>query len=292
MLADILQLVIAGLATGSIYALAAMGFTLLWQTSGTINFAQGEFVMVPAFFMLGFLAIGAPYALAFALTLALSAVVFGYGFKRAVIDPMNRHGVIPIAIATMALSLALQQGVKLIFGARALSVPDPLPDGVHRFAGVSISLRDVSVLVIGFVLILGLQFFLARTLTGRAMQASAQNPDAARVLGINVDRMSLYTFVANAGLASIAAILVTPIYLAKFDLGGPLGLKAFVAAIIGGFNQMRGALAGGLLVGVIENLVGGFITEEYKDAAALILFVVVILFKPEGLFGRVEERRV
>ncbi|MBL8834854.1 MAG: branched-chain amino acid ABC transporter permease [Alphaproteobacteria bacterium] len=292
MFADLAQLTISGLATGAIYALAAMGFTLLWQTSSTINFAQGEFVMVPAFIMLGFLGIGMPLIFAFALTLAASALIFGVGFKRAVVDPMIRHGVLPLAIAAMALSLALQQGVKLVFGAEARSVPDILPDGVTRIVGVAVSYRDVGVLVISFVLILGLQLFLARTLTGRAMQASAQNPDGARVLGINVDRMILYTFLANAALASIAALLVTPIYLAKFDLGGPLGLKAFCAAIIGGFNQMHGALAGGLLIGVIENLTGAYFAPQYKDAAALVLFVIVILFKPEGLFGRREERRV
>jgi branched-chain amino acid transport system permease protein len=292
MLADLAQLVIAGLATGAIYALAAMGFTLLWQTSGTINFAQGEFVMVPAFFMLGFMAVGAPLALAFVLTLALSALVFGVGFKRAVVDPMIRHGVLPLAIAAMALSLVLQQGAKLAFGPEAQSVPDALPDGVFRIAGVAVSLRDIGVLMIAGGLILALQLFLGRTLTGRAMQASAQNPDAARVLGIDVDRMILYTFLANAILAAIAALLVAPIYLAKFDLGGPLGLKAFCAAIIGGFNQMRGALAGGLLIGVVENLTGAYFAPQYKDAAALVLFVLVILFKPEGLFGRVEARKV
>lgn len=292
MLADLAQLTISGLATGAIYALAAMGFTLLWQTSSTINFAQGEFVMVPAFIMIGFLAIGMPLIFAFALTLAASAIIFGVAFKKAIVDPMIRHGVLPLAIAAMALSLALQQGVKLVFGAEARSLPDILPDGVERIAGVAISYRDVGVLAISFVLILGLQLFLARTLTGRAMQASAQNPDGARVLGINVDRMILYTFLANAALASIAALLVTPIYLAKFDLGGPLGLKAFCAAIIGGFNQMQGALAGGLLIGVIENLTGAYIAPQYKDTAALVLFVIVILFKPEGLFGKREERRV
>jgi len=292
MLADIAQLVISGLATGAIYALAAMGFTLLWQTSGTINFAQGEFVMVPAFFMLAFAGAGIPYAPAFALTLALSALVFGLGFKTAVVDPMIRHGVLPLAIAAMALSFVLQQAAKLYFGPEAQPVPDVLPDGVVRVAGVTIAWRDVGVLAISAALILGLQLFIGRTMTGRAMQAAAQNPDSARVLGIDVNRMILYTFVANALLATVAAILVAPIYYAKFDIGAALGLKAFCAAIIGGFNQMQGALIGGLLIGVIENLTGAYFAPQYKDAAALVLFVLVILVKPEGLFGKPEERRV
>jgi branched-chain amino acid transport system permease protein len=291
-LADLAQLTISGLATGAIYALAAMGFTLLWQTSGTINFAQGEFVMVPAFFMLAFFGAGIPYAPAFALTLVLSALVFGLGFKVTVVDPMIRHGVLPLAIAAMALSLVLQQGVKLWFGAEAQGVPDILPGGVTSIAGVVIAWRDVGVLAIGAALIVALQLFITRTMTGRAMQAAAQNPDSARVLGIDVNRMILYTFVTNAGLATVAAILVAPIYYAKFDIGGPLGLKAFCAAIIGGFNQMHGALVGGLLIGVIENFTGHYVAAQYKDAAALVLFVLVILVKPEGLFGRPEERRV
>jgi branched-chain amino acid transport system permease protein len=291
-LADLAQLTISGLATGAIYALAAMGFTLLWQTSGTINFAQGEFVMVPAFFMLGFFGAGLPYPAAFALTLVLSALVFGLGFKAAVVNPMIRHGVLPLAIAAMALSLVLQQAAKLWFGPEAQAVPDVLPGGVFRVAGVVVAWRDIGVLAISAALILGLQLFITRTMTGRAMQAAAQNPDSARVLGIDVERMSLYTFVANALLATMAAVLVAPIYYAKFDIGGPLGLKAFCAAIIGGFNQMQGALIGGLLIGVIENLTGHYVTEQYKDAAALVLFVLVICVKPEGLFGRPEERRV
>jgi branched-chain amino acid transport system permease protein len=124
------------------------------------------------------------------------------------------------------------------------------------------------------------------------MQAVAQNQDAARILGIDVPRMILLTFVINAVLAATAALLVTPIYLAKFDLGESLGLKAFYAAIIGGFNQMRGALLGGLLIGVLENLSAAYVSHQYKDAVALVLFVAIILFRPEGLLGKPEERRV
>src|SRR6185312_14949862 len=131
-----------------------------------------------------------------------------------------------------------------------------------------------------------------RTLTGRAMQAVAQNTDAARVLGIDVNRMVLYTFLINAALATVAALLVTPTYLAKFDMGDSIGLKAFYAAIIGGFNQTRGALLGGVLVGVLENLVGHYVAPSYKEGVALMLFLVVIVFRPEGLLGKTEERKV
>ena len=213
---DFLQLFISGMATGGIYALAALGFTLLWQASGTINFAQGEFVMLPAFMMLAFISIGAPLLVSFVLT-----------------------------------------------------------------CGVAV-----------LVLVVGTQAFLARTVTGRAMQAVAQNTDSATVLGINVPRMIFYTFAINAVLACAAALLVTPTYLAKFDMGESLGTKAFFAAIIGGFNNSRGALLGGLIVGVCENLAAAYISPTYKDAVALVIFMLVILFKPQGLLGKKAERKV
>jgi branched-chain amino acid transport system permease protein len=141
-------------------------------------------------------------------------------------------------------------------------------------------------------IVLATQAFISKTVTGRAMQAVAQNTESASVLGINVPRMIFYTFAINAALAVAAALLVTPTYLAKFDMGEGLGTKAFFAAIIGGFNNSRGALLGGLIVGVAENLASAYISPAYKDAVALVIFMVVILFKPQGLLGKKEERKV
>jgi branched-chain amino acid transport system permease protein len=141
-------------------------------------------------------------------------------------------------------------------------------------------------------LVVSTQAFLNKTVTGRAMQAVAQNTESASVLGINVPRMIFYTFAINAILAAAAALLVTPTYLAKFDMGEGLGTKAFFAAIIGGFNNSRGALLGGLIVGVSENLAAAYISSAYKDAVALVIFMVVILFKPQGLLGKKVERKV
>jgi branched-chain amino acid transport system permease protein len=157
---------------------------------------------------------------------------------------------------------------------------------------VTFSASDVGTFVFAMVLVLVTQSFLNKTVTGRAMQAVAQNTESASVLGINVPRMIFYTFAINAMLAAAAALLVTPTYLAKFDMGEGLGNKAFFAAIIGGFNNSRGALVGGLLVGVCENLAAAYISPAYKDAVALVIFMVVILFKPQGLLGKKEERKV
>ena len=292
-MADFLQLVISGTATGAIYALAALGFTLLWQASNTINFAQGEFVMLPAFIMLFFITTaGLPLWLAFLLTCAVAMLLLGYTFKLAIVDPLIRHGVIPLVIATLGLSIGLKQLVKAGVTAQALPFPNPFPDGLLALGDFKVSYADVGTLVVAGAIVIGLQMFLNRTVTGRAMQAVAQNTDAAKVLGINVKRMVLYTFLINAVLAVVAALLVTPTYLAKFDMGESIGLKAFYAAIIGGFNQTRGALLGGVLVGVLENLTGAYISPAYKEGVALLLFLLVIIVRPEGLLGKTEERKV
>ena len=289
---ELIQLLVSGIATGAIYALAALGFTLLWQAAGVINFAQGEFVMLPAFAMLLFLAFGAPLWLAFLLACAVGMLVLGYGFKRVIVDPLIRHGVIPLVIATLGLSIGLKSAVKAGYSAEAHAFQSPFPAGQFAISGINISYADVGTLLMAGAIVVGLQMFLNRTVTGRAMQAVAQNTDAAKVLGINVKQMVLYTFLINAVLAVVAALLVTPTYLAKFDMGDSIGQKAFFAAIIGGFNQTRGALLGGVLIGVLENVVGFYVSPAYKEGVALMLFLVVILFRPEGLLGKTEERKV
>jgi len=291
-LSDLIQLVVSGIATGAIYALAALGFTLLWQAAGVINFAQGEFVMLPAFAMLLFAAFGAPLWIAFLLACVAAMLLLGVGFKRIIVDPLIRHGVIPLVIATLGLSIGLKSAVKAGYSAEAHAFASPFPAGQFALAGVNVSYADVGTLALAGAIVIGLQMFLNRTLTGRAMQAVAQNTDAARVLGINVQRMVLYTFLINAVLAAVAALLVTPTYLAKFDMGDSIGQKAFFAAIIGGFNQTRGALLGGVLIGVLENIVGFYVSPAYKEGVALMLFLVVILLRPEGLLGKAEERKV
>jgi branched-chain amino acid transport system permease protein len=289
---DLIQLVVSGIATGAIYALAALGFTLLWQASGTINFAQGEFVMVPAFITLLCLGWGMPLPLAFAVTCLVAMALLGVAFKKAVVDPLIRHGVIPLVIATLGLAIGLKNLVKAGYSAGPQPFPNIFPDTLLALGPLRVSAYDLGALLLAGVIVFGVQAFLTRTVTGRAMQAVAQNTEAATVLGINVKRMVLYVFLINALLASVTALLVTPTYLAKFDMGDVIGLKAFYAAIIGGFNQTRGALLGGVLVGVLENLTGAYVSPAYKEGVALMLFLIVILFKPEGLLGKAEERKV
>ena len=294
---DFLQLVIAGLATGAIYALAAVGFTLLWQASQTINFAQGEFVMLPAFFSLTAMYFGAPFWLSVLIAIALSMLILGVLFKFAIVDPLIKHGPMPLVISTIAVALLLKDAVKEFYSAEAQPFPSILPTGQVDILGVNVSIAQIGVLVLATVTITALQLFLSRTLTGRQMQATAQNPTVARLLGVPVERMIMYTFLINAALAAMASLLISPIYFAKFTGGEPLGLAAFVAAIVGGFNQVRGAIVGGLIVGVVNNLAANYghyvgIASTYRDAIPLLLLVLVILFRPQGLLGRKEERSV
>jgi branched-chain amino acid transport system permease protein len=283
---------VSGLATGAIYAIIAIGFTLVWQTSQTINFAQGEFVMLPAFFVLAAMNIGAPFWLAIAIALVLSVFVLGLLFKKVIVDPMIRHGVLPLVISTLALSLFLKEMVKDFYSSQAQPFPALVPATDIPFFGAVISTQSLVVLGVAIVTVVGLHLLLNKTRIGRQMQATAQNPTLARILGIPVQRMVLYTFLTNAGLAAIASILISPIYLAKFTNGDTLGIAAFVAAIIGGFNQVRGAIVGGLILGVLDNLSAAYISAQYRGAFPLIVLVAVILWRPQGLLGRLEERTV
>ena len=292
-MAEFVAYLIAGIATGAIYAIAAIGFTLVWQTSQTINFAQGEFVMLPAILvLLAMKLFGAPIWLALIIGLAAFMLVFGWGFKFAVVDPMIRHGVLPLAIATMALSIIMKEGAKDGFSAEAQKFPSLVPTETISIGGAAVSLQHLAIIAVAFLSIGALQWFVMHTRLGRQMQATAQNPDVARILGIPVERMVLLTFLINAGLAALASFLISPIYLAKFSNGEVIGLFAFIAAIVGGFNQVRGALAGGLIVGIVDSLAAAYVSTAYRLAVPLILLVAIILLKPEGLLGRREERRI
>ena len=291
-MASFIQLLVSGLATGAIYALIAVGFTLLWQTSQTINFAQGEFVMLPAFFILAALNLGAPFWFAALIGTALSVVILGLLFKFIIVDPMLKHGVLPLVISTIALSLFLKEAAKDFYSSQAQPFPALVPPtDVHVFGAV-VSTQSLAVLAVAIAAVVALHVLLNKTRLGRCMQATAQNPTLARILGIPVRRMVLYTFLINGALVAIASILISPIYLAKFTNGETLGMAAFLAAIIGGFNQVRGAILGGIILGILDNLSAAYISSQYRGAFPLLILIAVILLRPQGLLGRIEERTV
>ncbi len=292
-MAEFLQVLFSGLATGSIYALAAIGFSLVWQAAQVVNFAQGEFVMLPAFFVLVALHwFGWPLWAALAFGLAVAVAVLGLLFKRLIVEPMLPAGGLPLIIATMALSILLKEGTKQFYGAEAQPFPSLFPQSTVRLGGAVVAWQDILNLAVSLAVVVALTLFLNRSRIGRMMQATAQNPAVAEILGVNTKRMVLYTFLINAALAAVASVLISPVYLAKFSNGETLGLVAFIAAIVGGFNQIRGALAGGLLIGVLDNLTATYVTTEYRAALPLVMLIVIILWRPQGLFGTAEGRQV
>ena len=293
-MSQFIQVILSGLATGSIYALAAVGFTLVWQAARTVNFAQGEFVMLPAFFVLAAMKfLHVPFSLALVLGLAFSIIALGYLFKQLIVQPLlYQQQSLNLIIATMALSLLLKESVKTFYSGQAEPFPSLFPDNSSNFFGAAVSLQDILIVISALAVVYLLTLFLDKTRTGRAMQAAAQNPNVAEILGVDVKRMTLYTFLINAALAAFASFLITPIYLAKFSSGEALGLAAFIAAIIGGFNSIRGAVAGGILLGLLDNITATYITASYRTALPLVLLIAVILLRPEGLFGKAEGRKV
>jgi branched-chain amino acid transport system permease protein len=291
-MASLIQLLVSGLATGAIYALIAVGFTLVWQTSQTINFAQGEFVMLPAFFILAAMNLGAPFWFSILIGILLSTLVFGLLFKAIIVDPMLRYGVLPLVISTIALSLFLKESAKQFYSSQAQPFPALVPPIDIHALGAVVSTQSLAVLAVAIGVIGTLHLLLNNTRVGRMMQATAQNRTLAQILGVPVQRMVLYTFLINAVLVAIASILISPIYLAKFSNGETLGTAAFIAAIIGGFNQVRGAILGGVLLGVLDNLSAAYVSSQYRGAFPLLFLIAVILLRPQGLLGRIEERTV
>lgn len=287
---DALQLFVAGISIGSIYAMTAIGFVLLWQTSNTINFAQGEFVVLPAFLMVLFWTVlKLPFIVALLCTVIVSALLLGVLVKKSMVDRLIHLGVLPLVIATLGLSMLIRYSLQQFWTPLALPFPPVFSRTGIKVGSVIFSMEELGNVIFVAAVTGALHLFITRTKMGQGMQAVAQNRHLARTLGINVSALVLLTFVLNAVLTAAAAVLIAPVYLVKYDMGLGLGMKAFYAAIIGGFNQIRGALMGGLLVGVVETYAAAYISNLYRDAFVLIILIAVLLFKSEGIWGVKEE---
>ena len=282
------QLIIGGTASGILYSLIAMGFSLLWQTSQTINFAQGDFVAASAFIMLiSYSMFHFPYFLSLIITLIAAAFILGFIFKKLIVQRILEKGLMSIICATIAMSLLIQNSI-IFYSPESQNFPSLIREGTISIFNANLSFLDIFNIFFAIIIIVILQLFLQKTKIGKALKAVAQNRETANILGIDVPKMIMLAFVINAVLSVFAAILISPIYAAKYNMGSALGLRAFYAAIIGGFNQMRGALLGGLLLGYIEVLTTGYITAEYSEAVILSIVIAVILLKPEGIWGTKE----
>ncbi len=289
-MADLIQLLVAGLSIGAIYSMIALGFVLLWQTSNTINFAQGEFVVFPAFLMLLFYqTLKWPFAPAFTATVVISTFFLGWVVRKVLITRLLEQGLLPLIIATIGLALFIRYSLQVFWTPLGLYFPPVFPRFTVKVGPVLLPMEELLNLATAGLIILAVHLFITRTKIGWGMQAIAQNRPLATVLGIDVPQLVTMTFVLNAALAAVSAILIAPIYLVKYDIGISLGLKAFYAAIIGGFNQIRGAFLGGLLVGIVETLSAAYISNEFRDGYALIILIFVLMLKPEGIWGKKEE---
>jgi branched-chain amino acid transport system permease protein len=289
-LADFVQYLVAGISIGAIYAVIAMGFVLLWQTSNTINFAQGDFVVLPSFAMVLFWVVfRLPFLPALLATVAVSTLLLGVFVRKLLIARLLDRGLLPVVIATIGLALLIRYSLQQFWTPLALPFPPVFSRRSLPLGTIDLPWQSLMNILCAGLAIAALHLFLTRTRLGWALQAVAQNRTLALVLGINVEALVTLVFAVNAALTAAAAVLIAPIYLVKYDLGISLGLKAFYAAIIGGFNSMRGALLGGLLVGMIETLTAAYVTDSFQDGFTLIVLFLVLMVKPEGLWGIREE---
>jgi branched-chain amino acid transport system permease protein len=278
------QLSIAGLAIGMIYALVALGFVLIYRAANVVNFAQGEFAMVPAF-VLTFLitASGLPLGFTIAGTL-LFAVIFGVVFNRLIYYPLRKRSLVPVVIATIGVSVFLKNAVQVLFGAQPRRV-DPFISSNVEVGGITINSQYLVIIGVTTVLLVLQYLLFERTLLGKKLQATAQNPDMASLLGINTELMVMFTFAYSAVLGAIAGVLVAPLFGVTIAMGTLIALKAFAASVIGGFGSVAGAVVGALFLGLTEIFGAAYISASYRDAFAFIILILVLLFRPQGIFS-------
>lgn len=280
----ILQYLLSGLMVGSIYAVVALGFVIIHNMTGIINFAQGEFVMLGGMFIVTFTELKIPLPLAFLFTV-LVVTFIGCILERAAIYPARGASIITLIIITIGASIAMR-GLALLFWGTAPKILPPFTEGdAYTLLGATMVRQGLWILGITLIMVLLLYLFFEHTLLGKAVRACAFNPMAAKLMGINVGRMSLFSFGLSAALSSVAGIIITPVTFATYDMGVMLGLKGFVAAIIGGLNNAPVAVLGGLGLGVLEAMGAGFLSSGYKDAIAFIVLVAILIFKATDIFN-------
>ncbi|MDB5919421.1 MAG: branched-chain amino acid transporter permease [Massilia sp.] len=290
MLAQFLQFLYSGMTVGSAYALAALGFTIIYNTSGVINFAQGEFIMLGGMLAAIMAGAGVPLPLAIVVAVIATAVV-GLVMEKAVIEPARNAEVVTLIIITIGASLTVRGLVQIWLGKGTHSLPAFSGDAPIMLLGASLLPQSLWVLGVTLAIVGALAWFFGRTLLGKAMLATSHNKLAAQLVGINTRRVLLMSFGLAALLGALGGILVAPITYTSYDAGIMLGLKGFVAAVLGGLGGGVGAVAGGLILGIAEAMTAGYISSSYKDAVPFVLILLILFFMPRGLFGaKISER--
>ena len=291
MATDLLQFLLAGLTVGAMYSLAALGYTLIYNASHLVNFAQGEFIMVGAITAAVLVEQGLALPLA-AVGAVLLTFVVGALTERLAIRPARGAPLVTLLIITMGVGLILKGAVQLAFGKGTYSLPAFSGEAPIRLGQASLTPQSLWVMGCTTVVVLALAWYFTRTLGGKSMLATSYNPFAAQLMGIDTPRVLMMSFALAGALGAIGGVLTAPITFTSSEAGTVLGLKGFAAAALGGIGSGTGALVGGLLLGVIEALTAGYVSSSYKDAVAFVLLLLVLIFMPRGLFGRKAAERV
>lgn len=288
----VLQLILSGLAFGSIYALVALGFVLLVNAVNIVNFAQGEFVMIGAYLILTFSSsLDLPYPAAFLVVLA-AAGLLGIIFERLAYWPLRNSGFITVIVSTLGVSVFLKNIAMNIWGPIPMFFSEPFGREALMMGGIRVIPQHLFIIGVTILLVI-LQFlFFSRTRLGVMMQATAQDKVAASLMGIKVSRMTRITFAYAAVLGAVAGVLLAPVFFITTSMGGMVGLKAFVATIIGGWGSVIGAIVGGLIVGLVEVFSAAYISSLYKDVFAFIILISFLMFLPRGIFGEKISEKV
>ena len=283
---DLFEQLIYGLTLGSMYAMVAAGLALMFGVVRLINFAHGEFFMLGAYaFWFAYRVLGLPYPVA-GVAATLSMGLFGIAYQQTIIRAILHRSWHVQLIATLATSIVLTNLAMIVFGTQAKEVPTTLASRILEMGDLRIAWHRVLVLAACPLVFVALWWFVHRTKPGKAMRAMSQNREACAVVGVDIERVALWTFALGAMLAGGAAALVTPLYNIFPDMGALLTLKAFAAVIVGGIGYVQGAILASFLIGITESLAAGYISYVYKDAFAFIIMIAVLLWRPQGLFGR------
>ena len=288
---ELLQFIFSGLTVGAVYALVALGFTLIYNASDVVNFAQGEFVMLGGMTTVFLSVAGVPLPLAACLAI-VATVCVGLALHRFAIETAHGASAVVLIIITIGASIFLRGAAQVVFDKRFHSLPPLFGADPIRIGGATILPQSLVVLGGAVAIVVLLWAFIDRTLVGKAVIATAANRLAARLVGINTRAIVGLSFALSAAIGAIAGILITPITLTSYDVGTLLALKGFAAAMLGGMGNPLGAVAGGLLLGLLEAFGAGYISSTYKDAIAFLVILVVLFAAPTGLFGRRLVERV
>ncbi|NMM26636.1 MAG: branched-chain amino acid ABC transporter permease [Glaciimonas sp.] len=291
MLAQFLQFLFSGITVGATYALSALGFTLIYNASNVINFAQGEFIMLGGMLAVFFTQAGLPLPVALLLAILLPAVV-GVLMEKLAIEPVKNAETVTLIIITIGASLVIRGLIQVWLGKGTHSLPAFSGEDPIQILGATLLPQSLWVLGGTTLVVIALWYFFNRTLQGKAMLATSYNRLAAELVGINTSWVLCMSFAMSAALGAVGGILVTPITMTSYDVGIMLGLKGFVAAVVGGMGNGLGAVIGGLLVGILEAMGAGYISSAYKDAIPFLLILFILFFMPRGLFGGKSTDRV